>query len=388
MESIASEYATFASKHKDGVSQAQQQIVQLQNTLKEAREAVAKDPTAAKQQLTLLSAKVKSQCTQAIDHQKELFASVNKIAKTVDKKFGNADLTWNPQAFDSKERVLNRALALHFTRHGRFDLAETFVRESGIEQPSDHNEHFVEMYHVVETLKARDLTPALRWVEEKRFELNRIFSTLEFNLHRLRFIQILTAEGRASAMSVDRNPTRDALSYAQQHFAPFATQHLAEIQRLTCSVLFWKRYSSSPYAAYLSPAMWSDVEHQFTREYCSLLGLSPESPLYISTMVGTTALPLIMKMSTIMKEKKNEWTQQNELPVEVPLLPSYRYHSIFACPVSREQGTEENPPMMMPCGHTICNESLKRLSKNSNSRFKCPYCPSESTASQALLIHL
>lgn len=34
-----------------------------------------------------------------------------------------------------------------------------------------------------------------------------------------------------------------------------------------------------------------------------------------SVMVGTTALPTIIKMATIMKEKKNEWSQQDELPV-------------------------------------------------------------------------
>lgn len=34
-----------------------------------------------------------------------------------------------------------------------------------------------------------------------------------------------------------------------------------------------------------------------------------------SVTVGATALPTILKMATIMKEKKNEWSQQDELPV-------------------------------------------------------------------------
>jgi hypothetical protein len=46
------------------------------------------------------------------------------------------------------------------------------------------------------------------------------------------------------------------------------------------------------------------------------------------------------------------------------------------CPVSKEQTTDANPPMMMPCGHVIAHESLEKLSKGG--RFKCPYCPSES----------
>lgn len=108
-----------------------------------------------------------------------------------------------------------------------------------------------------------------------------------------------------------------------------------------------------------------------------------------SVVVGTTALPVIMKVYNIMSVKKTEWSQQDELPVEIPLDDSLRFHSVFACPVSKEQATEENPPMMMPCGHVICKESLLRLSRNSRvtSKFKCPYCPNESSADQAVEVY-
>jgi hypothetical protein len=33
-----------------------------------------------------------------------------------------------------------------------------------------------------------------------------------------------------------------------------------------------------------------------------------------------------------------------QLPVETPLDNAFQFHSIFACPVSREQSTAENPP--------------------------------------------
>lgn len=88
-----------------------------------------------------------------------------------------------------------------------------------------------------------------------------------------------------------------------------------------------------------------------------------------SVTVGTTALPVIMKLYKIMSAKKTGWSQQDELPVEIPLSEDLRFHSVFACPVSKEQATESNPPMMMPCGHVICKESLMRLSKSSNSRY-------------------
>lgn len=108
-----------------------------------------------------------------------------------------------------------------------------------------------------------------------------------------------------------------------------------------------------------------------------------------SVYVGTTALPVIMKLYTIMSSKKAEWSAQDELPVEIPLDEELRYHSVFACPVSKEQATDDNPPMMMPCGHVVCKESLARLSRSSraSSRFKCPYCPSESSVDQAVQVY-
>ena len=54
--------------------------------------------------------------------------------------------------------------------------------------------------------------------------------------------------------------------------------------------------------------------------------------------------------------------------------------------MSKEQTTDENPPMMMPCGHVIARDSLKRLGKIS--KFKCPYCPSESQPDEAMRIYL
>ncbi len=71
-----------------------------------------------------------------------------------------------------------------------------------------------------------------------------------------------------------------------------------------------------------------------------------------------------------------------ELPVELELGKEFVFHSIFACPVSREQSTNDNPPTMLPCGHVLCRMSIVRLVKQTTGMFKCPYCPAEGKMSE------
>eukprot|EP00842_Homolaphlyctis_polyrhiza_P006471 jgi/Hompol1/6825/HPOL_005095-RA len=280
----------------------------------------------------------------------------------------------------SWDSALRRAIALHLVRDGRCDVARSFAAESrdphAAVDPSLLAQ-FSDLASILDALRSRNVLPAIAWAAAHRASLEQAGSALEFMLHKLHFVLLLVEQNKSAA-----------LSYAKTHFALFP-RHLKEIQQLMCAILFTNKLATSPYADFLNPHLWIDIQTTFSRNFCQLLGLSSDSPLFIAVTAGTTALPTIIKMSSIMKDKSGlEWSQQGELPVEIALIPSYRFHSVFACPVSKEQGSEDNPPMMMICGHVVCKESLARLGKgNLNAKFKCPYCPSESTASQATRVY-
>lgn len=53
----------------------------------------------------------------------------------------------------------------------------------------------------------------------------------------------------------------------------------------------------------------------------------------------------------------------DQLPVEIELGPDFVFRSIFACPVSRDSSAPDNPPMLLPCGHVLCEQSVQRLAK-------------------------
>ncbi|KAI8991026.1 CTLH/CRA C-terminal to lish motif domain-containing protein [Mycotypha africana] len=329
--------------------------------------------------------------------QKEFDSAMKKLHKEIDRRFKqDISAIYHPEAFVGKKNVINRSLALHFVRQGQFELCEEFLNEADI--PADDEirdtveqlrHQFEQMYTIMYQLEAeQDLTEAIKWAQENHDGLVKLGSTLEFNLHKIRFIQLLLS-GEAI----------QAIQYGREHFTPFGEKHYAglpaykgcftDIKRLMTAPLFIKDLANSRYADLCSPSNWVEIKREFQKDFCSLLKMSAESPLYTSVYVGTTALPVIKKVYTIMASKKTEWSQQDELPVEIPLNDDLRYHSVFACPVSKEQATDNNPPMMMPCGHVICKESLMRLSRSSraSSRFKCPYCPSESSADQAVQVY-
>jgi hypothetical protein len=51
----------------------------------------------------------------------------------------------------------------------------------------------------------------------------------------------------------------------------------------------------------------------------------------------------------------------DKLPAEVPLPKSYTFHTVFSCPVSKDIASEDNPPVILPCGHVISKRSLEDL---------------------------
>jgi hypothetical protein len=147
---------------------------------------------------------------------KELGSAISKYGKAVDKKFKtDLDSVWDPNAFEGKESTMNRCLAMHFIREGRFELANTFVEESMLDIPESLKVQFMDMYQILESVKAGSLDLALNWARNHRDELQKKDSSLEFQLLKLQFIKFLIAGQKD-----------DALAFAKAHLGDFHTRHM------------------------------------------------------------------------------------------------------------------------------------------------------------------
>jgi hypothetical protein len=335
---------------------------------------------------------------------------------------------------------INRAIAMHLLRGGQFAVANTFIKEAheqyaqGQEEPTGPDDsleiewedssrrlqkNFGEMYRILDELQLKhNLEPAIDWARTHSAMLQAKGSDLEFDLCRLKYVSLFLGTDGASVASVpnedadamaedhqdeveDHMPEEQAeeahvvvperllraAAYARTTFTRFQARYGPEIQKLSGALAYWQNIPASPYAAlFAGEDAWVDVASSFTKEFCSLLGLSAESPLYIAATAGFIAQPVLLKVKKLMESKRTEWTTTTELPVEIPLPPSFSFHSIFVCPVSKEQATDDNPPMILLCGHVLCHDSLKNASRGI--RFKCPYCPVESHPKEAKKVYL
>ena len=176
---------------------------------------------------------------------------------------------------------------------------------------------FATMYYILGEMRTKkNLMPAIVWARKNSSSLEARGSNLEFDLERLQFVWLFMGSFPEDSQPDDNKYHGKALEYARKEFLRFQGRYLGEIQRLMGAFAFSPNLSQSPYQQiFFSSSTWEDLAIAFTREFCSLMGLSADSPLYIVATAGAIALPTLLKLQTIMKVKRTEWTSQHELPV-------------------------------------------------------------------------
>ncbi|XP_055692624.1 E3 ubiquitin-protein ligase RMND5A [Lutzomyia longipalpis] len=314
------------------------------------------------------------------DH-RDLHGTVSKVGKAIDRNFvSDFTATSRTDVFTSERNIqlLNTVIAQHFYRQGMDDVADMLIKESALQHDEISIEPYAELHRTWEAIHNRDLTPALQWATHYSDKLEAKHSALEFKLHRLAFMQILSRGIEAQ---------KEAISYARTYFAKFVHRFQKDIQSLMGTLMYLPiGIQNSPYRHLMAAEMWIEAADSFIKDACSVLGINKDSPLSVVVNAGCTALPALLNLKQVMLSRQvmGIWNGRDELPIEIDLDPDNRYHSIFACPILRQQSSEDNPPMKLICGHVISRDALNKLS--SGPILKCPYCPMEQSPQDARLI--
>ena len=320
-----------------------QDVQKTIDLLQAARDSVASDPDTAALTMAKLKQPVKQSFDKLDDDLKEVNKGLNQYSKALDKKFKkNALPTASTMPLAEQPDLINRAIVMHLLREGKFEVANTLV--SQLNEASRHEDErlsdqrsratsnagdalkswvqelahpeawedgsmetstlagpergwlqkkFTEMYHILDALRNQhDLGPAIEWARIHSRELEQRGSNLEFELGRLKFVELFTSE---DIMSDDQwaGPTR-ALEYARAVFPTLSSRYVRETSNLLGSLAFSANLEGSPYEAlFYNQTEWEEASTSFTREFCGLLGLSENSPLYTAVTAGGIALPVL-----------------------------------------------------------------------------------------------
>ncbi|WCJ32047.1 E3 ubiquitin-protein ligase RMND5A [Euphorbia peplus] len=379
---IKDAFDRVTKKQKLSSSKAQEVIDQIMQEIEKALETIQSEQSGNesnyKSILSELNKKLQEipPLSQLEGTQKDLNVALSKYAKQLERSF-NPDISKAYRNVEFDPHTVNQIIAGHFYRQGLFSIGDCFVNEADeLESTADLRSLFSEMYLIVEAMKQRNLEPALNWVAANSDKLKEGGSDLQLKLHRLQFVEIL-----------QKGNKNEALAYVRSRVAPLASNNMSELQKLTACLLWAGKLDRSPYSDLLSPTNWNVVAEEVARQFCNLVGQSFESPLSVTVAAGFQSLPPLLKFMTVMFGKKHEWQTMKQLPVPVELDKEFQFHSMFVCPVSKEQSSDENPPMLMSCGHVLCKQSINKMSKNNSKSFKCPYCPSDIDAAQCRQLH-
>ncbi|KAK3828654.1 MAG: CTLH/CRA C-terminal to lish motif domain-containing protein [Benniella sp.] len=376
MESLAKKYDKVLKKQR--TMEQKDPLDDLISVVNEAKEKIHQDPSTMVNSLEDLAKNTKTMSASITKDYKDIQNALSKYSKSLDKKLSAERMTQiRSNVFENKEDIQRKVVGKQLFCQGNSDAALLFAMESGTDTDETTCLAYKELADIVGGLKTDNLEPALLWARRHRAKLEQRSSTLEFKLLQQKYLQLLR-----------RQQPLEAVSLARQNFGYYANNHLHEISRLMCCILYMDQIESSPYSDLWNQGVIENLRYIFPREYFGVMdGAACESPLYTSTMVGHLALSKMSRRTDLRRATSIGWNLTYNLPFEANLTDDCKFHSIFVCPISKEASSQENPPMMMVCGHVISQECLLRLSRGNSRQFKCPYCPTMSMASQASQIH-
>jgi hypothetical protein len=236
---------------------------------------------------------------------------VSKVGKAIDRNFTQefnsvtrSDLFQN----ENNIKLLDQTIAQHFFRCGMDDVANSLIQEANLPKEDINEDPFAQLHKIYEEILRKNLVPAIEFATKYSKELEARYSTLEFKLHRLAFIQII--KGGLPAQN-------EAITYARNHLQKFVTKFQKDFQCLMGLFIYMKvGFENSPYKYLLSEEMWIEAADVFLKDSCNLLNINKDSTLSNIVNAGCVALPALLNLKQVMtRQVQGIWNGRDELPV-------------------------------------------------------------------------
>uniref|UniRef100_M8B067 Macrophage erythroblast attacher n=1 Tax=Aegilops tauschii TaxID=37682 RepID=M8B067_AEGTA len=205
---------------------------------------------------------------------------------------------------------LKRILVDYMLRMSYYDTATKLAETSGIQDLVDIDV-FLDAKRVIDSLRNKEIAPALAWCAENKSRLKKSKSKLEFLLRLQEFVELVKAKNFLQA-----------ISYARKYLAPWGSTHMKELQRVTATLVFRSSTNCAQYKG----------------------NCPKEDPL---------SLDGFRKLAE-------------------PLPFSKQHHSKLVCHITKELMDTENPPLVLPNGYVYSTKALDEMAKKNGGKIICP----------------
>lgn len=276
------------------------------------------------------------------------YSALNKLWRAVDKKFPTSlDSMVDPKLFNSDKctYALDTVVLDYLLRAGHTDVAAMYSRETGVYIPETQRTAIGELGRLLSALESGNTRPILEWASAHGEALRERNSLLEYHLLRSQFLNIaqgcvrLEDEAACDLVQMPTTNVHLAFMFGRRYFGPYLATQLEEIQSMYALLLFLPKFRVSPRGVpmerskdaskMLTYVPWkyrtlllslrTDIgalAAQFRKDFYALSHMSQLCSLQASVDVGVNnALGRINKVRNVMKDRHNEWSQADELPV-------------------------------------------------------------------------
>lgn len=267
-------------------------------------------------------------------------------------KSGSAINVW-------KRKRIDRLLVDHLLRDGHYETAAKLSEQSGLENLTNI-ELFMIARKVEQSLESGDTSTCLAWCHDNKSRLRKSKSTLEFELRKQEFIELIKQDKKL-----------EAITHARKYLSQVDDYQRKELEHIMGLLALPLTTQKQPYKTLLDKSRWKTLIEHFKRENYNLFQLNSVSVFSVVLQAGLSAL------KTPHCYKKME--QRNlECPLCTPPLNDlakglpYQHclQSKLICPISGQLLNEHNLPMMLPNGYIYGELSLKAIAQNG--RVVCP----------------
>lgn len=380
---------------------------------------------------------------QTLKHEKSLNKSIKNLSARIDKAIDwELDDVYQYQHINDDISLVTRAIIMDFLYQGKFEDAEKLYDGTGDgKDMSSFNmllEHFKTLRAMMQSVYDEDYSIVFEWISRNNDIVNKV-SEIKPLLNKLIYYQTLEIKSHRCEIPKNGNMLLDIqnnidskllLKIKDYHLSRKDDNEVFSNELPTLDNAFDKDSTKDEVVKELIK-----VYNKFQPE---LVNLQKESPLKKCLLAGHFALGALLKYATLSRRRSSAGKQDrrrsstlassnalldgirmlnpeyddesvvnegsfdgnsnsistssdnvlgsgpiNELPMEVELPSWMGYHTIFICPILREETTDLDRPNILPCRHFISEQALSKLAKGLSDDLKCPYCPSRSSWREA-----